>query len=32
MANAWLRLRHPDYDALRGILDDVGRSIKVYAR
>lgn len=32
MANAWLRMRHPDYDELRGILDFVGRAVKVYAR
>jgi len=32
MANAWIRLRHPDYDALRGILDDIGRTVKVHAR
>lgn len=31
MANAWLRLRHPDYDRLREILNDVGESIKVHA-
>ena len=31
MANAWVRLRHPDYDTLRGMLDDVGRTIKVHA-
>ncbi len=31
MANAWVRMRHPDYDALRGILDDVGRTVKVRA-
>ncbi|MDP9405606.1 MAG: ATP-grasp domain-containing protein [Actinomycetota bacterium] len=31
MANAWVRLRHPDYDALRGILDDVGRTVSVSA-
>ena len=31
MANAWLRARHPDYDQLRRILDDVGKSIKVHA-
>jgi len=24
-------MRHPDYDTLRGMLDDVGRTIKVYA-
>ena len=29
MANVWLRVRHPDYDTLRGMLDDIGRTIKV---
>jgi carbamoylphosphate synthase large subunit len=32
MANAWMRLKHPDYDSLRGILDDIGRTVKVRAR
>ena len=31
MANAWLRMKHPDYDVLRGMLDDVGRTLKVHA-
>ena len=31
MANAWLRMRHPDYDVLRGMLDDVGRTVRVHA-
>ena len=31
MANAWIRLRHPDYDALRGMLDDVGHTVQVHA-
>ena len=31
MANAWLRMRHPDYDQLRAILDDVGETIRVHA-
>jgi len=31
MANAWMRMRHPDYDQLRRILDDVGETIKVHA-
>jgi carbamoylphosphate synthase large subunit len=31
MANAWMRMRHPDYDQLRSILDDVGETIKVHA-
>jgi carbamoylphosphate synthase large subunit len=32
MANAWMRLRHPDYDELRGMLDDIGRTVQVRAR
>jgi formate-dependent phosphoribosylglycinamide formyltransferase (GAR transformylase) len=32
MANAWMRLKHPDYDTLRGMLDFVGRTVKVRAR
>jgi hypothetical protein len=24
-------MRHPDYDALRGMLDAVGRTLRVYA-
>jgi hypothetical protein len=31
MANAYVRMRHPDYDVLRQMLDDVGRTIHVYA-
>lgn len=31
MANAWIRMRHPDYDELRGMLDEVGRSVRVRA-
>jgi hypothetical protein len=31
MANAWVRMRHPDYDTLREMLDDVGRTIQVHA-
>jgi carbamoylphosphate synthase large subunit len=31
MANAYVRMRHPDYDALRGMLDGVGRMLHVYA-
>ncbi len=31
MANAWIRMRHPDYDHLRGMLDDVGRTVQVHA-
>jgi phosphoribosylaminoimidazole carboxylase (NCAIR synthetase) len=32
MANAWLRLRHPDYDTLRSMLDTIGQTVKVRAR
>lgn len=32
MANAYVRMKHPDYDHLRYMLDDVGRTIKVHAR
>ena len=31
MANAWARLRHPDFDTLRSILDDLGERIQVRA-
>jgi formate-dependent phosphoribosylglycinamide formyltransferase (GAR transformylase) len=31
MANAYIRMKHPDYDALRGMLDDVGRTVHVHA-
>lgn len=31
MANAWVRMAHPDYDALRGLLDRVGETVKVIA-
>jgi hypothetical protein len=31
MANAWMRLRHPDYDVLRRMLDFVGETLKVRA-
>jgi hypothetical protein len=26
-----VRMRHPDYDTLRGMLDNVGRTLHVYA-
>ena len=29
MANAWMRMRHPDYDELRRMLDLVGETIRV---
>jgi hypothetical protein len=31
MANAYVRMRHSDYDSLRGMLDDVGRTVHVHA-
>jgi formate-dependent phosphoribosylglycinamide formyltransferase (GAR transformylase) len=31
MANAYARLRHPDFDTLRAMLDDVGRTVTVHA-
>lgn len=31
MANAYVRLRHPDYDAAHAMLDDIGRTIHVHA-
>jgi hypothetical protein len=31
MANAWMRIRHPDYDELRRILDEVGETVRVHA-
>jgi formate-dependent phosphoribosylglycinamide formyltransferase (GAR transformylase) len=31
MANAYVRMRHPDYDVLRGMLDAVGRTLHVHA-
>lgn len=31
MANAWIRMRHPDYDELRRMLETVGRTVKVRA-
>jgi carbamoylphosphate synthase large subunit len=31
MANAWMRLKHHDYDTLRSMLDFVGQTLKVRA-
>lgn len=31
MANAWIRMRHPDYDELRQIVETVGRTVRVLA-
>jgi carbamoylphosphate synthase large subunit len=32
MANAYVRMRHPDYDVLHGLLDEVGRTVRVHAQ
>jgi formate-dependent phosphoribosylglycinamide formyltransferase (GAR transformylase) len=32
MANAWVRLKHPDYDTLHGIMDWIGENVKVLGR
>jgi formate-dependent phosphoribosylglycinamide formyltransferase (GAR transformylase) len=32
MANAWIRVRHPDYDKLRELLNFVGETAKLIAR
>jgi len=32
MANAWMRVRHPDYDTLRHIMNTIGETVKVHAR
>ena len=31
MANAWVRMKHPDYDTLRSMLTWVGENVKVWA-
>jgi hypothetical protein len=31
MANAYVRMRHPDYDVLCGMLDELGRTVHVHA-
>ena len=31
MANAWMRVRHPDYDELRRRLNVIGETVKVHA-
>ncbi|MEM7453329.1 MAG: ATP-grasp domain-containing protein [Planctomycetota bacterium] len=32
MANAWIRMKHPDYDELRNMMDETGRTVQVHAR
>ena len=31
MANAWMRVRHPDYDHLRYIMNTIGETVRVHA-
>ncbi|HUF37014.1 MAG TPA: hypothetical protein VMN57_00695 [Anaerolineales bacterium] len=31
MANAWIHIKHPDYDALREILREIGETVRVVA-
>jgi len=31
LTNAWFRLKHPDYDELRRMMDTIGRTVKVHA-
>jgi carbamoylphosphate synthase large subunit len=32
MANAWMRVRHPDYDQLRHIMNTIGETVRVFAQ
>ncbi len=32
MANAWVRARHEDFDHLRWVLDEIGRTVTVHVR
>ncbi|MCK6511411.1 ATP-grasp domain-containing protein [Myxococcota bacterium] len=31
LAHAWVWVRHPDYDACRAMLDDIGQTVKMWA-
>jgi len=31
MANAWMHVRHTDYDQLRGIMNEIGETVQVHA-
>lgn len=31
-ANAWLRVRHPDFDSCKGIMEEIGRTLAMHAR
>jgi len=32
LANSWFRLKHPDYDELLRMMDEIGRTVRVRAR
>lgn len=32
MANGWIQIKYPDYDDLRAILEDIGRTVRLVAR
>ncbi|HSM31974.1 MAG TPA: hypothetical protein VK854_14845, partial [Woeseiaceae bacterium] len=32
MANAWMRVRHPNYDELKSIMNEIGETVRVHAR
>mgnify|MGYP000013410356 CR=1 FL=1 len=32
LANAWIRMKHENYDRLRQMLDTVGQTVRVRAR
>ncbi|MEZ4655626.1 MAG: hypothetical protein R3E12_19055 [Candidatus Eisenbacteria bacterium] len=32
LVNTWIRLRHPDFDTLRGMMDFLGKTVHAYAR
>ena len=31
MANAWMRVRHPDFDGCRALMDDISHTVRVHA-
>jgi len=31
LANAWVIVRHPDYDACKGIMEEIGRTLRMHA-
>ena len=32
MANAYVRLKHPDYDALQRMMDHIGETVHMHAK